>query len=182
MTARRTLLLVDASKTDFLHFTGGKVRRSSGPAVDLADLAGVDAAVAAHAAETTNIHGNTPWAAYTPTNVNVTVGNGTQVARWRKIGGDVFFRYSLVWGTTTAYTGQVSIGLPVASHASGYQATEAYYQDAGTRNWVGSSYVGPGASLVIPVLQNLLSRVDVTEPFTWATGDILAVAGHYEPA
>ena len=47
---------------------------------------------------------NKPWTPYVPTLTNVTLGNGTVVAFYRKFGKTVFYRFHLTSGTTTAWS------------------------------------------------------------------------------
>lgn len=55
------------------------------------------------------------WTTWTPTWVNLTVGNGTVVAKYRQIGKLVVCRLSLVLGSTSSVSGDFSFTLPVTS-------------------------------------------------------------------
>lgn len=60
-----------------------------------------------------------PWTVYTPTLTNITLGNGTIVAKYKKIGSTVLFEVVLTFGTTTAfatvanYTQSPRVSLPM---------------------------------------------------------------------
>lgn len=121
------------------------------------------------------------WTAYTPTNTNVTVGNGTQTASFTRIGRTIFFRYQLTWGGTTAFgAGAVQIGLPPVPAASG----QAMSASGSARDATGNSHpVGgwlPSTSQMRPIAVN--GNLTSTAPFTWAENDVLTIGGTYEAA
>jgi hypothetical protein len=129
------------------------------------------------------------WEDYTPSNTNVTVGNGTETARFCRIGNTVFWRYSLRWGSTTSYGGDIQIGLPVtmANPASDPQSPAG--AGSVTESGVASQPVTATASAsdddsVRLVHHELTSNgfVDATAPFTWGTADKIDVGGSYEAA
>ena len=125
------------------------------------------------------------WTAYTPTDTAITVGNGTRVARYRMIDPKTCaFRWSLVLGSTSSFTGNISTGLPFAAHASGYHTCSAYMLDNAVRNWVGVGRIEPSASAVAinHTEAGASGAVDATNPFTWGTNDLLVVSGTYEIA
>lgn len=82
------------------------------------------------------------WTAYTPAVVNLTLGNGVKVSRYRMIGKTLQLRIYLQGGTTTSASGLIQIPLPagVAGHASGAQT-------ALVRHWNGAALGVGGAYL-----------------------------------
>lgn len=131
------------------------------------------------------------WQAYTPSNTNITVGNGNQIATFARAGRIIFLRYSLVWGNTTSYTGTVSIGLPVAAVGVGTniqpQSLTVTLLDISARFFIGVAYTNETDATHAGIMQttgstNATGRVDATSPFLWTTGDILSVTGSYESA
>lgn len=66
------------------------------------DASGVETAVSPKAA----------WTAYTPALTNMSVGNGTMVAAFSSNGVTINFRFRLVFGSTSAISGAVTVGLP----------------------------------------------------------------------
>lgn len=133
------------------------------------------------------------WVSYTPTFTNLTVGNGTLVAKYRQVGKNIEARISLVFGTTTSVSADILASLPV---------TAAAY--AGTGNitgiGVGNAY-DTSATRIYPLNVNMSSTTAVsirpaatdltyfytaiassTVPFTWATGDEIGVSFFYEAA
>lgn len=125
------------------------------------------------------------WTAYTPSNTNVTVGNGTQTARYAKIGKTVFVSYRLVWGSTTSFVGSPTIGLP--STTNSFVMAPALLTDSGTSNFYGSIDALSGSTGVSPRSTTVSgstvrhdSFVNATTPFTWTTNDVLAFSLTYE--
>lgn len=125
------------------------------------------------------------WTTYTPTNINVTVGNGTQTARYAKIGKTVFVSYRLVWGSTTSFGGIPTIGLP--STTNSFVMTMAQLTDSGSSNYIGSISADSGSTGVAPrstTISGTTARhdsfVNATTPFTWTTGDSLSFSLTYE--
>jgi hypothetical protein len=133
------------------------------------------------------------WTTYTPTfDAAFTLGNGTQVFRYVKIGKTVFVQGTIVWGSTTSMTG-FGASFPSTSATTQYGVNAAIgefsMQDAGTASYHGfirwfnsttwipraifaSSATGPinGASLT------------ATSPFTWTTNDVMNFNFVYEEA
>lgn len=119
------------------------------------------------------------WNAYTPALTGVTLGNGTIVGEYVQDGKLVHFKFALTRGSTTVFTGGVSIGLPVTGSDG---------------NWAGIAFLFSsltGASRMPGVLNPFTTTVQVfgptgqvtaTVPFTWATGDVIKGSGTYEAA
>jgi hypothetical protein len=125
------------------------------------------------------------WTAYTPTNTNVTLGNGTQVARYQRIGRTIYVKYNLTFGSTTSYGGNVSIGLPVAAAATGQSVGSVSILDTGTANYVGVALVTESATVATihhSVPGSNAGAVNATAPMTWTTGDVLRMTVIYEAA
>src|SRR4051794_8979925 len=58
------------------------------------------------------------WTAYTPTIGGVTLGNGTVVGFYRKVGKTLHLRVRFVAGSTTVVTGAMSVSLPTGLTSS----------------------------------------------------------------
>lgn len=125
----------------------------------------------------------TAWADYTPSNANITVGNGTQVARWCRVGPLVFFKYTLTWGSTTSFGGTVQIGLPVAQSTTTL-ATVGFgwaFDNSTAANTRQLNLLRSGSQAVQPNADGG-TAINATVPFTWATSDVLSVEGFFEAA
>lgn len=124
------------------------------------------------------------WEAYTPTNTNVTVGNGTETARFTRLGGLIHVRYQLVWGSTTSFTGTVQIGNPVSAEMTntaavvGGRITDSSAGTAGTTP-ISGFLASAGSLRPVPTTGGVITA---TNPFTWASGDALVVAWTCEAA
>lgn len=57
------------------------------------------------------------WTSYTPTLTNITLGNGTVVARYLQIGKTITVSFLFTAGSTTTYGGAFSVSLPVTAQA-----------------------------------------------------------------
>lgn len=136
---------------------------------------------------------NTAWTSYTPTFTNVTVGNGTLVAKYQQIGKTVRARISLVFGSTTAVSGDIQFTLPVtaASYAGTANVTQIgvgqMYDVSAVRVYQGTVSMNTTTAAVLRAQAADLSFLyfflcSSTVPFTWATGDEIGLTFTYEAA
>ena len=95
------------------------------------------------------------WATYTPSNSGITLGNGTQTARYVKVGKTVFVSYRLVLGSTSSVSGAVYVGLPSTNNS--YSVCTVQVTDAGSGNYVCQGAADPSAGnvLIRPVKTNV---------------------------
>lgn len=126
------------------------------------------------------------WTDYTPTNTNITVGNGTQVARYARSGNTVLWTYTLTFGSNTSFDGTIEVGLPVAAEGPAIvNLGSGWAQDSGTAantREVTTFLVTAGGSLARVVHAGGGTATNATTPFTWATGDRLTIVGLYQAA
>jgi hypothetical protein len=130
--------------------------------------------------------GGLTYSAWTPSYTNLSVGNGTEVARYAQSGKFVHCIYSLTFGSTTSISGGITISLPqTAAQAVG--STTAFFDDAGTAGYTGMIQMTSttavavyyiGAATAYTQFFNLSSSL----PFTWTTGDKIAFQLSYEAA
>lgn len=179
------------------------VAHSTGATVIMAPVAGMFEALQSGAALTDGaitpaklIAGTgTSWAtsSFTPTFTNLTIGNGTISARYKQIGKLVQGRISVVFGSTTSISGDVSFTLPVAATAYAGTANVTPIGDAqmydvsAARLYFGKvSMSSSGLATIraqaadLPYLYFFLLGAGV--PFTWATGDEIGISFEYEAA
>jgi hypothetical protein len=133
------------------------------------------------------------WTTYTPTiNAGFTLGNGTQVFRYVKIGKTVFVQGTILWGSTTSMTA-FDFTLPSTSATTQYGTNavigEFSAQDAftasyhGFMRWLNSTTVLPrtiAASTVTGAITGF--SLTATTPFTWTTNDVMNFNFVYEEA
>ena len=119
----------------------------------------------------------TDWASFTPTTTNITVGNGTQTAYWRRVGDSIEIEYNLLLGTTSAIGSGPTVSLP-----SGYSIDTSKLQSGaeptfgvatavqtGTKTYTGLVVWGSTTSVAVRV-NGTGDTITSTNPFTWASG------------
>ena len=135
------------------------------------------------------------WAAWTPTFNDITVGNGTLVARYASVGKIVSFSFMLTFGSTSSIGNNSTITWPVtpaSTEAAKSGNISAWTQDLSSAAFLAT--VSPFARTtsvfrlvtLTPSVTPSTTEADVfpgtNVPFTWATGDIITIAGTYESA
>jgi hypothetical protein len=131
------------------------------------------------------------WTAYTPawtgSGSNPSLGNGTIVGRYQKIGRQVTVHVNLITGSTTTYgSGNYNFSVPFTSAASGASLIGAAML-LGTDRWGGSTNISPSASTLAAFfpISATNTRVDFmtpTRPETFANGSQLRLTCVYESA
>jgi hypothetical protein len=125
------------------------------------------------------------YTAYTPTYSSFTLGNGTVTAKYCQVNDFVHVIGSIVFGSTTAITGNLAIGMNFNADAMYYTPT-TWVMQMGTATLydasAGAIYNGVVAGANNATLMQIFSQaangtyvtrglVNATTPFTWATGD-----------
>jgi hypothetical protein len=148
-------------------YTAGKRLRAS----DLADLTAAAAA----------------WTTYTPVwsaaSTAVSLGNGTCVGTYRKVGQTVDVRVTLTMGSTTTFgTSFYRLSLPYAPKLD--SIIPVYCDDnSGSVRWAGHARIiaaTTGGDNMRMVVTAGGAGVTNTSPFTWAQSDVLVMSGQYE--
>lgn len=127
------------------------------------------------------------WTAYVPTLTGATQGNGTLTGAYIQIGKTVHFWARFVLGSTSAVSGTIALGLPVApSVAHAHSGLQSFITDPGVNNYVGIPVLS-GATcqtylMVTSGAHATLGVTNATTPMTWATSDEVLVNGSYEAA
>jgi hypothetical protein len=118
------------------------------------------------------------------------IGNGTLTGRYTKIGRVVTVELGLVGGSTTTFGGgnwRFNYPITPASIVTGGKVftAPAYCEDAGT-GWTVGTGVGRGTTYwdidMQPTGTVGVNRVTFNDPFTWTTGDNLAITFTYTAA
>jgi len=131
------------------------------------------------------------WESYTPTFVNITVGNGVLVARYSQINKVVIVQMKLTLGSSTVIGGGggITMSLPVTS-------TSTQYAYSASLLGIGAGCdVSPFTNYQLWVLaastttvafgymtSNRYQEIFGTGPFTWTTNDVLTCSFTYEAA
>lgn len=135
------------------------------------------------------------WTAWTPSwtadgGTNPTLGNGTLVGRYFRIGKLVVFTIALTLGsTTTKGSGGWSFQLPVSGAAGtgdGRAVGNASLTDFGSARWAGWVRLDTVNTVRIdaPIASNDVRLTDVgpSTPFVWTNPDSILLTGAYETA
>jgi len=130
------------------------------------------------------------WTSWTPTTTNITIGNGTTVARYAKLGKIVHFHWRFTLGSTSAVGSSPTFTLPVAKLATQTNINESVFY---TRTGVdypqkGIVYTSAGsdvlnlAALGTSIAYTNSALLTATIPFTWANTHVIEINGTYEAA
>jgi hypothetical protein len=131
------------------------------------------------------------WESYTPTFVNITVGNGVLVARYSRINKNVNVVFKLTCGSTTVIGGGggISMSLPVTATTTAYAlgahligTASSFDQSAGTnyQTWV---RIDSSTTVAFGYMTSFrYQEIFGTGPMTWAVNDVLSGTFSYEAA
>lgn len=132
------------------------------------------------------------WSTYTvtwsATTTNPTIGNGTLLGRYMKIGRTVHGHIDLICGSTTTYgSGTYSFSLPAAAAASGTGSRVTTAQALGANRFGGSGIISPTATDSTPFFPSgtgvsNLTACSPSVPFAWASTNQLRNTFTYETA
>jgi hypothetical protein len=127
--------------------------------------------------------GGGTYSAYTPTFTNLTVGNGTLVARYTNVGKFVHGYMSLVLGSTSSVGTGARFSLPSTPKTGGIlNYGFGTYEDTGTAS-VAAYVTNNSNTLELRATYNVsgyLGSLNSTTPFTWTTNDAIAIQFVYE--
>jgi hypothetical protein len=141
-----------------------------------------DTFIRANSSAATGLEWTDGTGTWTPTYSNLTIGNGTVISRYVRVGKQITIYWRLSFGSTTAITGGYPyFTLPFNANGTGLIFGLAHYNDSGTGDYSGGCYIS-GGSVVYPIV-NLTSAwngLSPTIPFTWATGDVIDVNLTYQ--
>lgn len=132
------------------------------------------------------------WTAWSPTLTNVTIGNGTVVARYTRVVDTVKARFHITLGSTSSVSGVPTVTLPVnaAANYPDFDAIgTAMLRDVTANVHIGVVRLNSSNRDAVQVAYSLLSSttivngaVNATTPFTWATSDVISGRLVYEAA
>jgi hypothetical protein len=124
------------------------------------------------------------WASFTPTWTNLTVGNGTVTAKYSQVGKTTYVEVLLVFGTTTAVTGGVSIAsLPTSNMALAVAHQLGYismYDSSAAKVYPGIALSGGATTASLQSSASPVAPVTATVPYTWAVSDQLYIMLAYQ--
>jgi|LakMenE18May11ns_1017448.scaffolds.fasta_scaffold9780236_1 hypothetical protein len=124
------------------------------------------------------------WTTYSPTLSNLTVGNGTQIARYQKVGKTVNVFYQLTLGSTSTVGNTPNITLPSTPVQANFYAGSLNMIDSGNTTFMGQALITGGALYPQAIQSNgtytNAANVTSTVPMTWTTSDVLTMQLSYE--
>ena len=141
----------------------------------------------ADAAQSTGLKWEGAISSWTPTWNGITLGNGTVVAEYQRMGNVVFCYIYFKLGSTSAVTGDVYFSLPIGSSKRPYYNGTAYYLDDGIQTAGGTiEFSGSNGFFRLSSAnlnwQEISWTLSATRPFTWGTNDLMAAYFWYEVA
>lgn len=123
------------------------------------------------------------WTSYSPTWTNLSVGNGTVVANYLKIGKLVVGEVILVWGSTTSISSSgVLFTLPANNGAltsAETLGTVGMLDASAASKYSGLAFVNSSTTGVIYGTASPNVLISATSPFVWTTSDALTVRLSY---
>lgn len=123
------------------------------------------------------------WTTYTPTNSGITVGNGTQTARYTKLAKTVFVSYRLVLGSTSSLSGSVTVGLPSTCNSAATCVVICTDASVATYTAMGNVQPSDTSVLIRPInASGTYGTWDnaMSGAFTWNTNDVMQFSLTYE--
>jgi len=130
-------------------------------------------------------------ASWSPSYTNLTVGNGTVVAKFTRVNKLIYGYWKITLGSTSAITGAVRVSFPVsiATDNKEFIIGSTIFVDASTStNYFGFLYNDTLADTMFGTVLNASAtyatqqNVSATVPVAFATGDILKYSFLYEAA
>ena len=128
------------------------------------------------------VHG--AWTTFTTT-WSGTLGNGTKVSYYMRIGRRVEYRIAVTWGSTTSHAAATqTFTLPFAE-GTGYAVGSPmglagnYDSSAGAPAASGIALLTTGSTISVQVM-GVTVWWSNTQPMTWATSDVCTIWGSYE--
>jgi hypothetical protein len=146
-----------------------------------------DLLLTADSTQSTGLNYTGTWTTWTPTWTGLTVGNGTVVARYCKIGKVCHVFLKLTFGTTTLITaGKPYFTTPITPSQDNMNAP-IWITDTGVGEYIGTGQVS-SAGVVYLLAQGAsgtyvsAAAISSTVPFTWGSTDSLTLNFYYEVA
>jgi hypothetical protein len=127
------------------------------------------------------------YTAFTPSYTDITIGNGTSVARYTQIGKFVHVETLLTFGSTTSVNGSgPKLTLPVEAKTAGYPVRSIIgFGNPGVTTNYGMGDFPDSTSMRIKVMGTATTFADEqsmssSSPFTWGNTDYLSITLVYE--
>jgi hypothetical protein len=139
----------------------------------------------ADSTQSTGLRWGGGWTTWSPGWINLTVGNGTIVARYQQIGKTVNFYLSFTFGSTSSMGTTPLFTLPVTS-AQSFNQFFGFFTDVGVGNYNAAIDCNSTVAYLTTIRTSGTYAdgvyVTPTIPFTWTTTDSFTFSGTYEAA
>jgi hypothetical protein len=124
---------------------------------------------------------------YTPTLTSITIGNGTNVASYVRVGNIISIDGVITFGSTTSIAAGAKISLPVNAKRTKLISCTVHYEDVGTNNYIGYVYFDSASTARFYVVEtggaySQFQSISGTIPFTFTTNDVIYYQFTYEVA
>lgn len=126
------------------------------------------------------------WQTWVPMLTNLTLGNGTVLAKYRQVGRTVDFRFRLVLGSTSAVGTDPKFTLPTTPSADfptsdGVMPCHAHIVDSGITIRQALPLYAGGTTITLLYWDAAVqpATITATVPWTWGTGDWIVAHGTY---
>lgn len=122
---------------------------------------------------------------WTPTLTNLTLGNGTQVAKYRRVGKLVDFEWHLILGSTSAVGTGPRLTLPASMSTDFFTnkmlSSDVWFVDSGAATWRGVAVIVAANEIRLDYFTAApaLATVTATAPFAFGTADWLQARGWF---
>lgn len=125
------------------------------------------------------------WASWTPSFANFTVGGGTVVGKYSRVGNMVFYSLSIILSGSTMGTAP-TFTLPVTSvtYSTSMPIGQGIFLDSGTATYEAQVRWATTTTALMAhyTTGGVGAGTAVSTPFTWANGDQIQINGFYEAA
>ena len=128
--------------------------------------------------------GGITFADYTPSYTNITIGNGTVVARYGQQGKFIFVIWDFIFGSTSSIGSASRVSLPKTAKSTSYIGS-MYGLDSGTLEVIGQVTLGSSTEMkmILPFNGTYgATQPTATFPWTWTTNDRITLSMVYEEA
>jgi hypothetical protein len=146
------------------------------------------ATLVADSTEATGLKWEGVWTNFTPSYLNLTPGNGTVTARYRKVGKTIDVFYRLNWGSTTSTNNYPIVQYPFSPAYTNFICGDVTLQDVNVGIYNGKTWAD-GVNGLLFMSQNSAGTwvvdgvVNATQPSSlWTTGDVWTMTARYEVA
>jgi len=128
------------------------------------------------------------WVAFTPTISSGSLGNGTLVGRYTRIGKTIHFSILLTCGSTTSFPGGSQFTLPATINTTAYDFgarggnyfTGGWFDNSASNSFRVFGRMETATAARIVYLSAITGQISGTPPAAIATSDTISLLGTYE--